>query len=250
MKITSIIFSPTGGTRRVMDAVLGSIKADRAEINLMSRDIENKEISVDSDSLVFIGMPSYAGRAPQTAMKRLSAIRGNNAKCVLIVTYGNREYEDTLVEMYDGAVQCGFIPIAAVSGIAEHSIDREMAKGRPDGGDEGVLMAFGERIAEKADSLNRLKEIPGNRPYKALAPGSNCPQADETCVNCGRCKAYCPVEAIDDDMTGNPERCISCMGCISVCTAGARRLDDATVERIHEFLLANCKVRKEPELFI
>ncbi|MGN0733024.1 MAG: 4Fe-4S binding protein [Emergencia sp.] len=250
MKITSIIFSPTGGTRRVVDAVLSGIRADIEEINLMSRDIENKEISVDSDSLVFIGIPSYGGRAPQTAMKRLAAIHGNNAKCVLVAAYGNREYEDTLIEMYDGAVQCGFIPIAAVSGIAEHSIDREMAKGRPDGDDEKVLMAFGEKIAEKAGSLNRLESIPGSRPYKALAPGSNCPQADETCVNCGRCRDCCPVEAIDDSMTGDSERCISCMGCISVCPVGARKLNNATLKRIHEFLLATCKVRKEPELFI
>lgn len=212
--------------------------------------MNNTEVSIDSDSLVFIAMPSYSGRAPQLSMKRLESISGNNARCVLVVSYGNREYEDTLVEMYDMAVKCGFIPIAAISGIAEHSIDRETAKGRPDSLDKDILKAFGDKIISSWNSLNELKFVPGNRPYKDLSTGSNCPMYGNACVKCGKCKKVCPVNAIGDDMTGDDEKCISCMRCIKVCPKGARALDDNTIKRIHEYLLANCKTRKEPELIM
>ena len=48
--------------------------------------------------------------------------------------------------MYDTAVTCGFVPIAAISGIAEHFIDREMAKSCSDSIDRAALKEFGDKI--------------------------------------------------------------------------------------------------------
>lgn len=153
-------------------------------------------------------------------------------------------------EMYDTAVTCGFVPIAAISRIAEHSIDREMAKGRSDSIDRAALKEFGDKIIASVDSTTRLKHVPGNRPYKELPIGSNCPQASESCVKCGKCKVNCPVDAIDNQLNGDPGTCISCMRCIAVCPVASRKLDDYTRTRIHNYLQANCKVRKEPEFFL
>ena len=50
-------------------------------------------------------MPSYAGLAPQVALDRLAKINAHNCKCVIVAVYGNRAYEDTLVQMEDYA-QC------------------------------------------------------------------------------------------------------------------------------------------------
>lgn len=256
MKVTKVIFSPTGGTRKVLDSIIKGLNIssdDITEIGLMNKKMEYTTIDVDPDSLVIIGMPSYSGRAPKTAMKRLSKLNGNGAKCVLVVSYGNREYEDTLIEMYDGAIQCGFVPIAAAAGIAEHSIDRTMAKDRPDINDEEVLISFGQKILmnlESAECDMKLENVPGNRPYKDLSSGSNCPRPDEKCVKCGKCREYCPVGAIGEFLKGNPKKCISCMGCIHVCHKNARALDDETLDRIHGFLQAACTTRKEPELFM
>lgn len=250
MKVTRIIFSPTGGTERVLDAMLQGKKIIENKVDLLEKDIEFDKVWIDEDSLVFIAVPSYSGRAPEVSMERLAKIKGNHAKCVLVVSYGNREYEDTLVEMYDVAVACGFTPIAAVAGIAEHSVDREIAKGRPDSTDVEVLKQFGDKVIAGMNSAEQLKQLPGNRPYKGAPTGSNCPQASDACVKCGICKHKCPVDAIDDEMKGNPDKCASCMRCIAVCPVAARALDAATTERIHNYLYTNCRVRKEPELFL
>lgn len=89
-----------------------------------------------------IAVPSYGGRVPQAATERLSAIRGNGAKAVLLCVYGNRAYEDTLVELEDTAKQAGFRVIAAIAAIAEHSIARQFATGRPDAQDQARLHTF------------------------------------------------------------------------------------------------------------
>lgn len=69
--------------------------------------------------MVLIAMPSFGGRAPAVAIERLKKNKGNGAKCTLVVVYGNRAYEDTLIEMEDAAKECGFSIFAAISSVAE-----------------------------------------------------------------------------------------------------------------------------------
>ena len=51
----------------------------------------------------------------QAALGRLANMQGNGAKCVVMAVYGNREFEDTLVQMQDAAAQQGFQVIAAAA---------------------------------------------------------------------------------------------------------------------------------------
>lgn len=86
---------------------------------------------------------------------------------MLVCVYGNRDYEDTLVEMEDIANQCGFCTIAAISAVAEHSIMHQYAAGRPDFQDSKQLKSYAKSIMTKlqtAQQVNELK-LPGNRPY-------------------------------------------------------------------------------------
>lgn len=91
------------------------------------------------------------------ALDRFAQINGNRAKCVLVAVYGNRVYESTLVQMEDTANAAGFQVIAAISAVAEHSIIREYAAGRPNAEDCKQLSAFGTKIFEKA-----LSGLPGS----------------------------------------------------------------------------------------
>ena len=49
-------------------------------------------------------MPVYAGRVPALTVERLKGIKTSGVKCVIVAVYGNRAYEDALVEMQDVAV--------------------------------------------------------------------------------------------------------------------------------------------------
>ena len=50
-------------------------------------------------------MPVYAGRVPALAVERLKGIKTSGVKCVIVAVYGNRAYEDALVEMQDIATE-------------------------------------------------------------------------------------------------------------------------------------------------
>ena len=149
MSIYSIIFSPTGGTRRCAEVILKELGESSQEINLMDRNEDFSRFSLGEGDVAVISAPSYGGRVPGIEMERLSMIRGGGARAVLLCVYGNRAYEDTLAELEDGAVSAGFVPVAAVAAIAEHSIARLVAKGRPDEDDVSELSRFGKKIREK-----------------------------------------------------------------------------------------------------
>ena len=166
--------------------------------------------------------------------------------------YGNRAYDDTLVEMEDLAKECGFQVIAAVAAVAEHSIAHQYAAGRPDEMDTEKLHVFGEQILQKIQRGERsLKErIPGNHPYREAGGGGMIPWPSDSCVKCGICAAKCPVHAIDpgDSAAIQEEKCISCMGCTAVCPHGARVLHPNALAVVSEKLKEVCSVRKECEL--
>ena len=124
MKYYLIVFSPTGGTERVSKA----ITQNWSQVDTIDLSVPNTNYSgipFDDNSLVLIAMPSFGGVAPQLALDRLAVIKGNGAKCAVVAVYGNRAYEDTLVQMEDYAQNAGFQVIAAISAVAEHSIIHE-----------------------------------------------------------------------------------------------------------------------------
>ena len=135
MNCVQLIFSPTGGTMRATKAVTDLWGPGVETIDLTDPALADR--AFQREDLVSIAVPSYGGRVPELAAQRLTKMRGNSARCVLCCVYGNRAYEDTLVEMQDIAEKQGFRVFAAVAAIAEHSIIHQYAAGRPDTKDIG-----------------------------------------------------------------------------------------------------------------
>lgn len=248
MNTVEIIFSPTGGTQKVADIISGCWCGSVTKIDLTKSQTDFSKVSINKDDQVLIAMPSFGGRAPSAAVERLKQISGNGAKCTLVCVYGNRAYEDTLVEMEDAAKECGFNISAAISAVAEHSIMPQYATGRPDESDRIQLKKFAEQIFEKTDPV---KNIPGNRPYKKAGGAGLVPKPAKDCVKCGICVKNCPVQAIDEtSFKADTSICISCMRCVKECPENARKANGIMVTAASLALKKACSLAKENELFL
>lgn len=157
--------------------------------------------------------------------------------------------------MSDAASRCGFRVAAGVAAVAEHSVVRAYAAGRPDEKDVETLKSFAREIAAKIrrGADGGVPAMPGNRPYKELSGGGTLvPRAGEGCVRCGLCAQRCPAQAIsaEDPSVTDAGKCVSCMRCVSVCPCSARAVDANIISAVALKLRDACSVRKEPELFI
>lgn len=253
MKLYNILFSPTGGTKKVADYLLNTLEGDITTVDLTDSKQDFGAVSLTKEDAAVISVPSYGGRVPAAAIERLSMVHGNGARAILVCVYGNRAYEDTLAELEDAAKQAGFQIIAAVAAIAEHSIARQFAAGRPDTQDAAQLSDFAQKIQRKLSAKDDSEPaILGNRPYKKAGGAGMVPKPTKECTNCGACAAKCPVQAIAKE---NPKKvdekaCISCMRCVAVCPQGARKVNTVMLSAASLMLKKVCSQRKECELFL
>ena len=236
MSIYAIYFSPTGGTEKIVTFIAEQF-GEYQSIDLCEKtsDLTN---DFSEEDLCIIGVPSFGGRVPAIALERIKALSGNNATAILITVYGNRAYEDTLIELEDTLIEKDFTCQAAIAAVAEHSIMHQFATGRPDQNDLTELASFAQKIKEKTNNTVKTDfppvHVPGDRPYRGL------------------CAAKCPSGAIpsDNPTQTDKDKCISCMRCISVCPTHSRKLNPLMLAAASQKLKKACSGRKENELFL
>ena len=219
MNITQIVFSPTGGTERAADIITARLGESVLKLDLTDPSADFAEVPFARDSVVLIAVPSYGGRVPAPAAERISKLRGNQTRCVVLTVYGNRAYEDTLLELSDLAVGSG----------------------------------FAVRILEKLRTgAEDAPAIPGNRPYRKAGGAGLVPKATKACTGCGLCAEKCPTGAISkqDPKKTDGKACISCMRCVSLCPHGARKASGLMTSIAGMAIKKACAERKSNELFL
>ncbi len=252
MKVCAIYFSPTGSTEKIAKVIANEL-GDYQEFDLSKRENHITQTFTEDD-LCVIGVPSYGGRVPSVVLERMNEYQGGNAKAVLVVSYGNRAYDDTLRELTEFVENKGFCCVAAIAAVAEHSIMHQFATGRPDKSDQKELAQFAKKILDKINSKAACGKlnVPGNFPYREYKSVPLKPKAGGKCTSCGLCANLCPVGAIPLD---NPKKtdknlCISCMRCMNICPNNARKVNSLMVKVASKKMAAACGEKKKNELFI
>ena len=134
MKITATYFSATHTTQTIVQRIAQGMGKEIKNYNI-TKDPFKEEVFLSTDEVLLVGMPVYAGRIPGVAVDSLKRFKGKHTPAILVAVYGNREFDDALVEMQDILEGNGFFVVAAGTFIAQHSIFPHTAKGRPDASD-------------------------------------------------------------------------------------------------------------------
>lgn len=270
--IRKMFFSATGTTEKIVTRIADRIAAlsgfpqITSDFTLPAGRAKPPEIA--HDEIVIFGVPVYAGRVPNVLLKYLATVKADGAAAIPVVLYGNRNYDDGLIELRNILEGNGFFTFAAAAFIGEHSFSRILAAGRPDEEDLRIADIFAEGAWRKylicgADDLPHPIDVKGCdplRPYytprdRAGVPVNILkvkPKVDPVkCVRCGRCAAVCPMGSIDpSDITQFTGICIKCGACEKKCPTGARYFDDPGYIYHRTELELGYTRRAEPELFL
>ncbi len=258
-----VYFSPTGTTRSIVHAIANGMKIRNVElIDISQPEARSQSMNILENELLLLAVPVYMGRVPALLYDFINSIQANNTLAVCVVVYGNRAFDDALLELNDMLKNRGCIPFTGAAFIGEHSFsstDLPTAHGRPDVKDLKHAEVFGRRIQQKLFSLDSIAGLhsitfPGNNPYGGVIKiwDVDFIKVGNECNQCGVCADMCPVGAIDLEKSDSIDiiKCISCCACIKYCPQKARSIKASPVQDAALRLHTLYGERKEPEIFI
>jgi ferredoxin/flavodoxin len=263
-KVYAIYFSPTGTTMKAVQSVAKGTGIITEDVDLTLPKIRRSfRLTCRKDEMAVIGLPVYGGRLPRNLDDFFSGLHGDSTPAVALVMYGNREYNDALVELKMRLEERGFLVKAGAAFIGEHTFSEKIATGRPDNRDLAIAVDFGNKaaISITGDGPGKLG-LKGNYPFvwKGYDPTVHIdfpphPRliTTERCAQCKTCADNCPWGAIDFDDCRRRDytKCMICYRCLKNCPAAAIGItNDKFLAFLPQFEARLNSQRREPELFL
>ncbi|MDD6173811.1 MAG: EFR1 family ferrodoxin [Elusimicrobia bacterium] len=224
-----VYFSPAGGAKLYARTAAKIFSENFKETDITDFDRRVNKLSFDKDDLVIISAPAYFGRLVNIENGLLNNLSGNGARAMLLIAYGNRSYEDSLLELKKMAEERGFKPFAAAALLATPGYLPKVSKCRPNENDLALLSDFAEKSKAKLEDETAMAKdlsVKGNYPFRPYEKAPYHPEGDEKCNKCRMCFQICPMGAIDAESpkATDASKCISCMTCVQSCPRHSRGL--------------------------
>lgn len=144
------------------------------------------------DELVIFGIPVYAGRVPNKILSDIEkGFRGDDTPLIPISVYGNRNFDDALMELKMVLEDRGFHSVA----MGNDPVENYYVPLKEDGTPAKFLKA---------------------KPVTDI----------DRCTGCDLCAEICPMNSIDDKDYSVSGICIKCHACIRNCPAHAKSFTD------------------------